>query len=113
MERREAEVVEELVAQFQITELRAAYQQQHRFERKIAFAQRSTDRERALRVEVGADDRAGPAVVRLGARRSHLVAARLPRIARQVEGLGKLRGRRVGEQQQRLHQGLKHHMFGR
>ena len=70
MERRKAEVVEELLAELELAELRAADEQQHGFERAVALAQRAADPERALGILVGDHDRAGPAVGRLARRRA-------------------------------------------
>ena len=99
VERREAEVVEEVFAHLELAELRAGDEQQHRLERAVALAQRAADAERALGVFVGAHDRAGPAVGRLGLRRDRHVADRLPRVTGQVERLREQRRRWVGEDQ--------------
>ena len=54
VERREAEVVEEVFAHLELGELRARHQQQHRLERAVALAQRAADAERAFGILVGA-----------------------------------------------------------
>ena len=54
VERRQAEVVEQVLAQLELAELRAAHEQQDRLERRVALAQRAADPERALGVVVGA-----------------------------------------------------------
>src|SRR5690606_30199825 len=62
VERREQEVVEQIVAQVEVAELRARDQQEQRLERDVALAHGPADGERGLGLLVGADDRAGPAV---------------------------------------------------
>ena len=100
MERREAEVVEEVFAVLEIVQLRAGDQQQDRLDARVALAQRTAERERALGIVVGAHDRAGPAVDRFVLHRDRGVAHRLPAHAREVERLREQRRRRVGEHQQ-------------
>ena len=107
MERREAEVVEQVVAQLEVVQPRAREQQQQRLERRVALAERAAQRERALGIDVGADDRARPTVVGLARLRGALVGDGLPRIAAEVERLGQLGRRRVREQKQRLHHRLR------
>ena len=58
MERREAEVVEEIFAVLEIVQLRAGDQQQDRLDARVALAQRAAQRERAFGIVVGAHDRA-------------------------------------------------------
>ena len=60
VERREAEVVEEILAVLEVGELVTGDEQQHRAERRVALAQCATHRERRLRFLVGADDGARP-----------------------------------------------------
>ena len=51
VERRHAEVVEQVVAQLEVAELGARHEQQHRLERQVALADRPAEGEAALRVE--------------------------------------------------------------
>ena len=104
VERREAEVVEEVVAQLEVG--RAARP------RRAAAAARAACRacgavrqkakaasgSRSAATTAPAQPSAGSSAVgRVGGRR------RLPRVAGQVEGLGQLRRRRIGEDEQRFH----------
>jgi hypothetical protein len=102
VERRQAEVVEQVLAHLQLAELRARDEQQHRLERAVALAQRAADPQRALGVVVGAHDRARPAVGGLRLRGHRRVRDRLPRVAGEVERLREERRRRVREHQERF-----------
>ena len=60
VERGQAEVVEQVLAELELGELRARHEQQQRLERQVALAQRAAQRERALGVVVGDDDARRP-----------------------------------------------------
>jgi hypothetical protein len=104
LERVEAEVVEQVLAQLEIAQLRPRDEQEQRLQRQVALAQRPAQGEPALGVVGGDDHPAGPAVVGLGPHRRALVGHRLPRVTGQVEGLGELGRRGVRVEQQRFHE---------
>src|SRR2546430_170981 len=109
MERREAEVVEDVLAHLELGELCARDEQEDRLERGVPLAERTADPERALGVVVGADDSARPSVGRLVLRSDRGVRDRLPRIAGEVERLRQQRRRRVREDEKRLRDAPHHH----
>jgi hypothetical protein len=98
----EAEVVEEVFAHLEVGELRSGYQQQYRFQRAVALAERPTDAERALGVVFGAYHRPAPAVCRLRLGRDRRVGDGLPRMTGEVERLGEKRRGRVRKDEERV-----------
>ena len=78
-------------------------EQQQRLEGQVALAQGPAQGEGAVGVDVGADDGAGPAVLGLACAAASSADAAFQRVAAQVERLGQLRRRRVGEEQEGLH----------
>ena len=109
MERREAEIVEDVLAHLELGELCARDEQEDRLERGVPLAERTADPERALGVVVGADDSARPSVGGLVLRGDRGVRDRLPRIAGEVERLREQRRRRVREDEERLGDPGHHH----
>src|SRR4051812_1554679 len=106
MERGQAEVVEQVVAQLQLVELRPVEQQQQPG-RRVALAQRPAERPGTLGVRVAGHDRAGPPVGRFVGRRAVGGANRLPPIATQIQGARQIRRRRLGVDDQLL----QHHRY--
>ena len=101
--RGDAEVIEEVFAQLELSELGAGYDQQQRRHRQIPLAHRPAQGERRLRIDVGADDGAGPSLVRFDPFGGVSRSGGLPGVAGQVEGLSQGRRGRIGEEKQRLH----------
>ena len=105
VERRQAEVVEEVVAQLEVAELGAADEQQQRLEREVALAQRPAEGEGAAPGRRRRTTMA-PAQPSSGSRRVDVASSAdgLPRVAGQVERLGQLGRGRVGEEEEGFHQ---------
>ncbi len=88
MERRQAEVVEQVVAELEVGQLHSGHEQEHGLERDVPPAQGAAQRERAVGVGVGHHDGAGPAVGRLDGGGGLDRGRALPRIARRGRGPG-------------------------
>ena len=102
MERRQAEVVVQVVAEIEIAELCAADQQQQWFERTVGLAHRASNRERGFGIAIGANDGARPSGIGLGSTGHVFVGDGFPLPAGEIECLRELRYRRIGKDQQRL-----------
>ncbi len=106
VDRFEAEVVEEVLPQLELTELFGRDDDEHRRERDVALAQVPAEQERADRVGAAADHRTRPPALGLG------VVGRLGRVDALERVTGPIehsddRGRRVwGIAQQRFHRVL-------
>jgi hypothetical protein len=105
LERVEAEVVVEVLAQLEVGQLRARHEQEHGLERHVALAEGAAHGEGAVGIVGGQDDRAGPAVLRLRAQDGRLVADGLPGVAAEVERLHELGRDRIGVDEERFHGG--------
>jgi len=103
VERREAEVVEQLAAQLEVGQLPAGDEDEQRRHRAVALAQHTGDGPGAFRVGVGCDHRPRPSLARLVARRAVGVADRLPPVAGEVERAGEVGRRRIGEDSEEVH----------
>jgi hypothetical protein len=103
VERAEAEVVEQFVAQLQVGELAAVDQHDERAHRSVALAQRAAQRPGAVGVGVAGDDGAGPAGVGFVARRILRRADCLPAIAGKVERAREIGRRWLGEDRHQFH----------
>jgi hypothetical protein len=99
LERRDAEVVEEVLAELELGQALSRKQQQHGLQRQIALAQAAAQREPAVGVFVGADDRPRPPLVGLEPRRGVGRGGRLPRPTPEVECLRHRRRRRIREEE--------------
>jgi hypothetical protein len=100
--RRDAEVVVQVLAQVQLRQLRHRHDQQDRLEGDVPLAKGAAHRERPFGVHVGADDRAGPAVVGLDPFRYLRGRDGLPRVTAEIERLREQRRRRIRKKQQRF-----------
>ena len=103
VERIEAEVVVELVAQVELVEAVAADQQEQRLDGQVALADGPAQGPGRIALLVDDDDGAAPAVVGRLADGDALVGHGLPGVAAQVEQAGQLRRRRIGVDEQRFH----------
>ena len=103
VERREAEVVVQLVSQFQLAQLGAREQQQQWADRVVALAQGPAERPSRLQIVIGADEGAGPTVGRFESVCRLDRAGGAPLVTAEVERLGQFGGWRVGEDEQWFH----------
>src|SRR6266852_3773418 len=95
LEPREAEVVEQILPQLEVSEALHWDEQQQRLEGQVSLAQAAAQGEGGVRILVRADDCARPTLVGLEARRGLWRGRRLPWPASEVEGLGERRRRGV------------------
>ena len=103
MEGRQAEVVEQVVAQFEVGQLTARDEDEQRRDGTVALAQGAGDAPRTFRVVVGCDHRTRPSLGRLAAGGDVGLADRLPPVAGEVERARQVGGWRVGVDGDEVH----------
>ena len=102
-DRRQAEVVEQVVTQLQVGQLAASDQQQEWRQRRLHLPEPTAQGERSLRVGVGNHDGAGPSLVGFVGHCGIRVGDGLPRPAVQIEALGQFRWRWVWVDEEGVH----------
>ena len=101
--RRQAEVVEQVLAQFQVCQLATADQQEKRGERHFHLAESPAEGEGPLGIGIGYHDGTGPPPDGLLGHGGFSTRHRFPHPAAQVQALGQFRGWWVGKDEQRVH----------
>ena len=108
MERREAEIVEQVVAVLEFGELGATDEEHHRSGRVGVFAHRPQERPGAFGIGRGVDDRAGPPALRFALGHGRTGGDGLPAVAGEVERARQIGRRGVGDHDQHLSDGDRH-----